>query len=141
MKSYLKSKSLLAVRELGKHYLAQASIMVKETDIELLKQFRDQLWEFTHSLRSKRLMDKRLSADTRGELQELHHELCQQELVLAKRIAELQESQAIMKRLEQTALPESVEGIETRDFSTWNMWPLRYSKKLRSKLATARLPQ
>lgn len=142
MKTDPKIRNLAAIRSWGKYYLIQKKkLLLVDFRVERIREFTDELWEFLYGLRNKRLTDRRLSAATRDELDGLYDELHQLAQSLAIRVAELQRNQEIMKRLESIALPEPTEGIETRDLSTWNLWPFGYSERLRTKLATARLPE
>jgi hypothetical protein len=141
MKTDPKVKNLGAIRRWSKHYLGQEEKLVQEGDVDLLKRLADELWDFLDGLKNKRLTDKRLSAATRDELAGLHDQLRRLAQFLATRVTELRRNQEIMRRLESIALPEPAEGVETRDLSTWNMWPFRYCERLRAKLTGARLPQ
>lgn len=136
-----KIKDLSTTRWWIKYYLGQQEKLAQEQDIDLLNVFTDELWDFLHGLKSKRLADKRLSSATKTELAEFYRQLRRLAQILALRATELRGNQEIMKRLDSMALPEPTEGTEVRDLSMWNIWPLRYSERLRVKLTTARLPQ
>jgi DNA repair exonuclease SbcCD ATPase subunit len=136
-----KARTMSSVRKWGKYYLEQADIIAKETDVEPLKKLNDELWDFMHDVKHRRMPDSRLSSGTRRELEELYAQLLQLLQGLVNRITELRQNQEIVRRLEEVALPEAEMGIETRDFSAWNMWPLHHSKRLWSKLARASVPQ
>lgn len=141
MKPHQKTMNKDQILKDGKRYLEQATASLEKTDAELLIQLRNELSEFTHVVEDKWKNDKRLNWSSKRELKQLEHELRQRELILAKRIVELQKSQALLIRLEKIALPEPTTGLETRDFSTWSMWPVRITPRLKQKLAVARLPQ
>jgi hypothetical protein len=142
MKQSEKTKKLSSVWHWGEYYLEQADGMMHETDITALMEFREELWNFIDNLKSKWLKRKLLlKPQNRRRLQTVYDDLRQRELILAKRIVEVQKSQTILKRMESIALPEVVEGVQERAFSSWNAWPLRYSSKILTKLATARLPE
>lgn len=141
MKPNPKIRNLKSIRRWSEHYLGQEEQLMQESNVDLLKKLADELWDFFYGLNNKRLSDRRLSVATRDELAGLCDQIRHLAQFLAMRITELERNKEIIRKLESIALPEPAEGIEARDTSTWKMWPFRYSRRLRAKLAGARLPQ
>ena len=141
MKPNPHARNLNAVNEWGKYYLEHADEALNVNDVDFVKKLRDDLWEFTREVEERWLTNDRITPHNRATLQRMVEDLRQSELLLARRIVEIHLSQTIMSRMESVALPEPTKGVEARDFSSWNRWPFRYSAKLRSKLAHAKLPE
>lgn len=136
-----KVKTLESSLSSGKNYLELAKGKLASESVDDIKTFRDELWEFIRLLMEKWFSNKQANKEEVRQLQQIYDDLRQNELLLAKRIVELQKDQSILKNIDSVALPEESGSPGTRDVSKWNVWPMRYSKRLRDKLSSAKLPQ
>lgn len=125
----------------ARDYVEESKTKLSSNNFDDIKLFRDELWEFIRLVRETWLLTESEHKQDMEELQAVYNTLRQNEIMLAKRMVEIQKDHAILKKIDDIALPEDVQGVASRDFSKWAVWPLRYSPRLRTKLSTAKLPQ
>lgn len=107
------------------------------SDVDQIKQFRNQLGDFVTDLQTRWLGDKavgHLKAENQQLLESLNRRLQRFELELAKRIVELEDNTTLLKELDSIAFAETVKDGEERDFAEWHQSPLFYSKSLLERL-------
>lgn len=132
-----KVRSLQLIWEWSEYYDESIPLINQTNDAEKIEPLRDEIGEFLDALDSAWLgaRFKRLKPDNQQKLKTIYKSFRKAELSLSSRILELEENKELMKSMEDLAFPEDFGENEHRDFVSWAMSPVYFSKEFLEKFS------
>lgn len=125
----------------GDFYLERGVNALSSQDLMILQTVRYEILRFVSAMESRWMGETNRERWLRqAELNETYSGLVNLNFELVNQIMQTRRESAIRKRMEDAALPDYTES-GTRDASTWNAYPKRFSRRHLSRMKTARSPE